>query len=908
MPTILIGGYYGAGNIGDEAILDSIVRELRAQYQDPADLSLIVLSWDPESTSKEFDVESIHWKDLETLVEIIKNIDLVILGGGGLFFDYWGIDPETYLRKSAWDITQYGSLPLLAKILNIPCMIYGVGVGPLNNQLAREHTRLTFQRCKIATVRDKISYDLLKDIGVKEDDSGLKQFSVYPDPVFSLTTSSDDETKAVEIFNQHHIDNIRPLIGVSLRYWDFDGPLDTWLLNVAEGVKYFLLDNPDADLLLIPFQSIEDIAISDDVNILTKFADQIGLSDRISLIDDPLSPRVTQALLKMCKVTIGMRMHSVVMSINAHTPVIALSYASKVRSVMEMVDLEELCNLNLKVNPQRFREQIQFVWDHHNEISNKIQSIAQSLVKQSKEHARLALSLLSSVDKKPLQFSQKFVLDQVKLMIRIDEKSAKLKAEKDQLQERVWELNSRLAEEKYRVDRLQEERSQLFVEIERLNTQLNAIQSTNVWKLGQRYYHIRDATFLKYPFNFAVSIKEKGFTKAIRKFFHPKIELLEDDLALNERASSSIHSLVEKINLIGSKGVFVLTSAFKFDELYNQRVINLAKYLAERGWIVIFVAWVWHDESEAPPGEMMKNIFQLPSNYFFEAYQSLEKLNSKKRYFVAEFPHPEFLNAAIWLRNKDFGIVYEIIDEWEEFHKVDQAIWYRKPIEESLVVNSNLITAVSQPLVKKFSNLRNDINLIPNGFSPSILGPYQNIAQRKFMHSSINLGYFGHLTPAWFDYSFVKEIMAVAELQNIELHVDLIGYGEPNLEKVLGQYLENVNFHGKIQPGDLHQYVKNWDLAMIPFKSSILCEAVDPIKIYEYLYFGLPVIVKGIPHLKNMPGVSVVSNANQFIEVLLALRENCAEEHNDTHLESFTWESRFSKLLELLEDKAWMSL
>ena len=919
MPTILIGGYYGAGNIGDEAILDSIVSELRAQYERPSELSLIVLSWDPESTSKDFDVDSIHWKDLESLVESIKNIDLVILGGGGLFFDYWGIDPDTYLRQSAWDITAYGSLPLLAKIMDIPCMIYGVGVGPLNDQIAREHTRLAFQRCDIATVRDKKSYDLLIDIGVKVENSGLKQFSVYPDPVFSLTTGPDHETRVDEILAQHQIDTKRSLFGVSLRYWDFDGPLDTWLQHVANSVKEFLVDNPDAYLLCIPFQSIEDIAISDDISVLTKFADLIGLSDRISIINDPLSPRVAQTLIKRCKITLGMRMHAVVMSINAHTPVIALSYASKVRSVMALVDLEAFCNPILIEDSEKLKEQIQFAWDHNAEIRQNIQRIATTLADHSKEHSRLALALLSSQDKKPLRFSQKFALDQVRLMLKIDQKSASLKTKKDELQEQVWALNSQISEDQLKLEGLREKQNFLQEEIDRLNalyqseidrlnTQLTAIQSTNVWKLGQRYYHLRDTTILRYPYKFAVSIKEKGFFPALRKILNPKKEPPGDDLTLKERASNSLHGVIEKINHLDSKGVFLLTSAFKFDELYNQRVINLAKYLAAQGWSVIYVAWVWHDESEAPPGEVMKNIFQVPSNYFFNAYETLEKLNNAHKYFVAEFPHPEFLTAAIRLRNSGFAIVYEIIDEWEEFHNVGQAIWYRKPIEEAFVINANLISAVSEPLVEKFSELRQDIFLIPNGFTPSFLGPYQDIAQRQFKHATINLGYFGHLTPAWFDWLFLKDILVQADHHDLDLHVELIGYGEPNLDEVLGKYREKVKFYGKILPGELHKYVEEWDLAMIPFKSSALSEAVDPIKIYEYLYFGLPVIVKGIPHLKNLPGVSVVSNASQFLEILINLRESGVDEQDAMNLAAFTWESRFSKLVKLLEDETWMSL
>src|SRR5215212_8689124 len=139
MPTLLIGGYYGAGNVGDEAILSTILHDLRRH--DP-DLNFIVVSYNPEKTRSEFAVESISWYAINAVLDAALRSDLIILGGGGIFHDYWGIDPDKYLRMGYWDITAFGSLPLLAKLLSIPCVILAVGVGPFKSELGRAHTRL----------------------------------------------------------------------------------------------------------------------------------------------------------------------------------------------------------------------------------------------------------------------------------------------------------------------------------------------------------------------------------------------------------------------------------------------------------------------------------------------------------------------------------------------------------------------------------------------------------------------------------------------------------------------------------------------------------------------------------------------------------------------------------------------
>jgi hypothetical protein len=145
--------------------------------------------------------------------------------------------------------------------------------------------------------------------------------------------------------------------------------------------------------------------------------------------------------------------------------------------------------------------------------------------------------------------------------------------------------------------------------------------------------------------------------------------------------------------------------------------------------------------------------------------------------------------------------------------------------------------------------------------------------------------------------------------------VHLIGYGEPNLQKKLAKYSDRVKFYGKIQPSELYKYVKNWDAAMIWFRSGKLSDAVDPIKIYEYLYFGLPTIVKGINHLKGFPLTYVVANESQVLDTLIAIRNNGLKQLSESQetilaaeqmLVKSTWQQRFTDLLRVLENEKWM--
>ena len=90
---IFITGYYGFGNTGDEAILVSMLGHLRELRQD---LQITVTSAMPENTETIYGVKSILWSDALAMLEAIRQADLVIIGGGGIFHDYWGFNPECF--------------------------------------------------------------------------------------------------------------------------------------------------------------------------------------------------------------------------------------------------------------------------------------------------------------------------------------------------------------------------------------------------------------------------------------------------------------------------------------------------------------------------------------------------------------------------------------------------------------------------------------------------------------------------------------------------------------------------------------------------------------------------------------------------------------------------------------------
>ena len=125
---VLIAGYYGFNNTGDEMILAGMVQDLRNLMPE---ISIVVASGNPAQTIHQHNVAAVAWEDVNQINDVVKSCSLVILGGGGIFHDYWGMDSTTILTSSHIGIAFYSSIALLASIHKIPLMLYAVGVGPL---------------------------------------------------------------------------------------------------------------------------------------------------------------------------------------------------------------------------------------------------------------------------------------------------------------------------------------------------------------------------------------------------------------------------------------------------------------------------------------------------------------------------------------------------------------------------------------------------------------------------------------------------------------------------------------------------------------------------------------------------------------------------------------------------------
>lgn len=306
---VLISGYYGFDNLGDEAILEQLITEVKAAKISPSDI--VVLSNNPLVTRTQFAVQTVNRWKLKEIVALLPRTKLFISGGGGLFQD----------TESLKSIVYYGSLITIARIFASKILIYAQGLGPLKKNISQKLTKQFLQLAENISVRDDSSFRQLEKWGLEA--KSIKT----ADPVWALEPSALPDAVSDLLNKFRSSSSQKPtLIGISLR--SGVGFSQDHLKKLVESLAVTLA--PSAILVMLPLQEEQDLPI------LQSFVDFWQSKERIVWLPENTSLRPSQwlSLIASLDMVIGMRLHSLIMSLASGKPVIGISYDPKVEIVL----------------------------------------------------------------------------------------------------------------------------------------------------------------------------------------------------------------------------------------------------------------------------------------------------------------------------------------------------------------------------------------------------------------------------------------------------------------------------------------------------------------------------------------------------------------------------------------------
>jgi polysaccharide pyruvyl transferase CsaB len=321
---VVMTGWYGMGNLGDEVILQSIVSQLRSRIRN---VSITVLSERPYQLRGYSGVKSLRItkRRLNSARRIlaIARADIFILGGGGILMDYGRKD--TNISRWLEDME-------IAQKLRVPSMTWGVGVGRIWTDESKKWIRKVLPRSDGVFVRNRESALALSSFGIEEN------VSVSYDPALMLPDLNEFEGK-------HSIRPLRkdkPVVLVCLRHWYVDG---NWTFNeevfsktkssLAELLSY-LSHTRGASVVFVPLRA-EEPKKDDDREVEDEVRSLIDADCQTVLVDHVPQSREFMQLISDSDLLIGMRLHSLILASAIGVPCIGISYDDKVRNYMSSI-------------------------------------------------------------------------------------------------------------------------------------------------------------------------------------------------------------------------------------------------------------------------------------------------------------------------------------------------------------------------------------------------------------------------------------------------------------------------------------------------------------------------------------------------------------------------------------------
>jgi polysaccharide pyruvyl transferase CsaB len=366
-----ITGSYGGLNLGDEAILQSIVAQLR---RDLANVEITVFSRDADDTKRRHGVEHavpVRKLSRAEVTPLIESLDLLVLGGGGILYD---ADARTYLREVA-----------IAKEKRVPVMVYAIGAGPLDDPAVQKEVAECLETVEVVTVRERSAQQVLEHAGVH------REIIVTADPALLLKP----EPLPRGVLRIEGLEGRRRLIGMSVREPGVAAPdLDVnsyhaLLANAAD----FMVDRFDADVVFVPMErSVLDTQHSHAV--IAKML----RAQRATVLKGEYTSGQLLSLMGKLDFALGMRLHFLIFAAIQGTPFVALPYAGKVSGFLEALELPAP-PLHL-VNPGRLIAHLDESWDRKRSMRSRIAESLPPLQERARQTHKILVETLTGEKKK----------------------------------------------------------------------------------------------------------------------------------------------------------------------------------------------------------------------------------------------------------------------------------------------------------------------------------------------------------------------------------------------------------------------------------------------------------------------------------------------------------------------------
>ena len=357
---VVLSGYYGFDNIGDEAILEAVL----ARIAKIEDVDPVVLSSRPAKTTDLYGVAASKRTNLIHLIRDITRSHLVIQGGGGLLQD----------KTSFRSLLYYISILFLSYILGRRVFILAQGLGPFKRFSSQWLVKEFLSQAVAVTLRDISSIAFLRvHMPLKTP------LELVADPAFLLEPCSDERLK--DIFFEEDLDEIdQPLLGIALKGSKRDKRAHAGLARAID----IIARGYDMHPVFVPFHHPSD----------TLFAEKIAafMEEKPTILKKRWLPSEFLGLFGKFEFVLGMRLHSLIFAAKAKVPFAGISYDPKIDEFLREFDFKPVARVPI-LGPEILSEEMEDILEERDEYKTRIIKVLYKL----EERAEKAFKLLESV-------------------------------------------------------------------------------------------------------------------------------------------------------------------------------------------------------------------------------------------------------------------------------------------------------------------------------------------------------------------------------------------------------------------------------------------------------------------------------------------------------------------------------
>jgi polysaccharide pyruvyl transferase CsaB len=890
---ILLAGYYGFGNAGDEAILASILAHLRTAAPEAA---VTVVSGDPERTAKAHGVEAVFWRDPLGLEDAARGADLVVLGGGGIFHDYWGFPVDAILTDRHWGLSYYAAPAVLAVLHGKPLMIYAAGVGPLDTPPGREFTKAVCDAAATITVRDEESRDELAALGV-----AAERIEITADPAFAFEPRADASPEPLPA-----LPDGRPLLGVALRHWDVGVEPAKWEAEVADALDRFLeTAGRGGAVLFLPFQQ-ESVAEENDAAVAARVRERMRHGDAAAILPGGSDPARLAAAIGQCDLVLAMRLHAGVFAATAGVPVVSLEYDPKVSRFMRQIGQPDYALPLAAIDAGGLASRLTDAFEERGRYARHLSERARTLARSARRTAEIAAERLES-GAAPAPAATAGLIDLLRrtalarfpiergLVQRLGETERRAQSLAGRLSEKEREAASlsvslRAAEKRAEDEARRGQREAAFLQkqISEVRNEILSIQTSRYWKLMSIYWSLR---------------------RRLRRLFGGGAPAAHPDAGATAPAASSArkprpaHVPLPAPIAAASRHDVVCLPIIDWDFRF-QRPQQLMSRYAAAGHRVFYVAQTFR-ETGAPYEIHRKreNVWEVSlrgaalnvyrqtldagaRDALFSALDTMRRdLSLGATALVVQLPFwwPLAQKAREELA---WPVIYDCMDDHAGFttNRPDMA-----EDERELFAAADLVVASSSLLEARAREANANVLLLPNACEPGHfeMGPCARQPRPV-------VGYYGAIAN-WFDSDLVADVAERRPDWDFLLVGSTYTADTSRLSK-----MPNVSLPGEKPYAEIPSWLARMDVAILPFKRNPLTEATSPVKAFEILAAGRPIVSVPIPEVTPMaPLVRLANRAEEFErEIAAALAEDdpALVARRRAFGKENSWERRFETL------------